>query len=134
MPVRNRAGNDVWENGISNKLAIMVSEEAHYCIDRAVRIMGLGEKGIVKIPVDENFALNTELLEESYNKTIHEGYEVIAIVGSAPSTATGIYDDLDTIGDFALEKGIWFHIDAAHGGGAIYSSKYKIIAKGNEEG
>jgi len=131
LSARNkRAGNDVWENGISNKLAIMVSEEAHYCIDRAVRIMGLGEKGIVKIPVGENFALNTALLEESYNKTIHEGYEIIAIVGSAHSTATGIYDDLDAIGDFALEKGIWFHIDAAHGGGAIYSSKYKTLLKG----
>ncbi|WP_297702742.1 pyridoxal-dependent decarboxylase [uncultured Eudoraea sp.] len=131
LSARNkRAGNDVWENGMSNKLAIMVSEEAHYCIDRAVRIMGLGEKGIVKIPVGENFALNTALLEESYNKTIQEGYEIIAIVGSAPSTATGIYEDLDAIGDFALEKGIWFHIDAAHGGGAIYSSKYKTLLKG----
>ena len=127
---KKRAGNDVWENGTSNKLAIMVSEEAHYCIDRAARIMGLGEKGIVKIPVDEGFALKTELLEQSYNKTIHEGYEVIAIVGSAPSTATGIYDDLNAVGDFALEKVIWFHIDAAHGGGAIFSSKYKSLLKG----
>ncbi|MGB5430632.1 pyridoxal phosphate-dependent decarboxylase family protein [Eudoraea sp.] len=127
---KNRTGNDVWENGTSNKLAIMVSEEAHYCIDRAARIMGLGEKGIVKIAVDEGFALKTELLEQSYKKTIHEGYEVIAIVGSAPSTATGIYDDLETIGDFAFEKGIWFHIDAAHGGGAIFSSKYKSLLKG----
>lgn len=131
LSARNkRAGNDVWEKGNSKKLAIIVSEEAHYCIDRAVRIMGLGEKGIVKIPVDENFALNIELLEKSYNKTIHEGYEVMAIVGSAPSTATGIYDDLDAIGGFALEKGIWFHIDAAHGGGAIFSSKYKSLLKG----
>ncbi|MGB5360586.1 MAG: pyridoxal-dependent decarboxylase, partial [Eudoraea sp.] len=127
---KNRTGNDVWENGTSNKLAIMVSEEAHYCIDRAARIMGLGEKGIIKIAVDEGFALKTELLEQSYKKTIHEGYEVIAIVGSAPSTATGIYDDLETIGDFAFEKGIWFHIDAAHGGGAIFSSKYKSLLKG----
>ncbi len=122
--------NDIWEKGNSNKLAIIVSEEAHYCIDRAARIMGMGEKGIVKIPVDEKFALKTELLEKSYHKTIHEGYEVIAVVGSAPSTATGIYDDLDAIGDFALKKGIWFHIDAAHGGGAIYSSKYKSLLKG----
>jgi L-2,4-diaminobutyrate decarboxylase len=127
------AKNDIWEKGHSNELAIMVSEEAHYCIDRAAKIMGLGEKGIVKIPVDKNYALNTKLLEDVYNKTIYEGYEVIALVGSAPSTATGIYDDLDILGDFALKKGIWFHIDAAHGGGAIFSSKYKSLLKGMQK-
>ena len=127
------ARKDIWANGTSNKLAIMVSEEAHYCIDRAARIMGFGKKGIVKIAVDKNFALKTALLEESYNKTINEGFEVIALIGSAPSTATGIYDDLDTMGDFALKKGIWFHIDAAHGGGAIFSSKYKSLLKGMQK-
>ncbi|UCD60418.1 MAG: pyridoxal-dependent decarboxylase [Flavobacteriaceae bacterium] len=124
------ASKDIWEKGNSHKMAIIVSEEAHYCIDRAARIMGLGEKGIVKIPVDKNFALNTELLEEVYKKTSNEGFEVIALVGSAPSTATGIYDNLDGMGNFALDKGLWFHIDAAHGGGAIYSSKYKSLLKG----
>ena len=127
------ARKDVWENGNSDKFAIMVSEESHYCIDRAARIMGFGKNGIVKIPVDKNFALNTELLEDFYNKTIYEGYEVIALVGSAPSTATGIYDDLDILGDFAQKKGIWFHIDAAHGGGAIFSSKYKSLLKGMQK-
>lgn len=130
---KKRAGNDVWENGNSNKLAIMVSEEAHYCIDRAAKIMGLGEKGIVKIPVDQNFALKTDVLEKTYIKLINDGYEIMAIVGSAPSTATGIYDDLDAIGDFALKKGIWFHIDAAHGGGVIFSSKYKSLLNGMEK-
>ena len=96
LSARNkRAGNDVWEKGNSKKLVIMVSAEAHYCIDRAARIMGLGKKGIVKIPVNENFALKTEVLEKTYIKIINDGYEVMAIVGSAPSTATGIYDDLD---------------------------------------
>jgi len=127
---KKRAGCNVWENGTSSKLAVMVSEEAHYCIDRAARIMGLGEKGIINVPVNENFALNTDVLEEYYNKAINDGCEVMAIVGSAPSTATGIYDDLDAIGDFALKKGIWFHVDAAHGGGAIFSSKYRPFLKG----
>ena len=38
---------DVWNEGHTKNLGIMVSEEAHYCIERAAKIMGLGEQGIV---------------------------------------------------------------------------------------
>lgn len=131
LSARKRIGTaDVWENGTTHKMAIMVSEEAHYCIDRAARIMGFGTDGIVKIPVTENFGVNTTLLEAAFNKTIEKGYQIIALVGSAPSTATGIYDNLETLGDFAQAKGIWFHIDAAHGGGAMFSGKYRSLLKG----
>lgn len=123
---------NVWQEGSSNKLAIMVSEEAHYCVDRAVRIMGLGAQGIVKIPVDKNFELQLDQLETCYTKATEESLQIFAIVGSAPSTATGIYDKLDVLSKFALEKGIWFHVDGAHGGAAAFSGKYRETVKGIE--
>jgi len=125
--------HSVWEEGHQRKrLGIMVSEEAHYCIDRAARIMGLGTEGIIQVPADENFKIKTDLLEEYYQKAVSKGIEIITLVGSAPSTSTGMYDDLDKLAAFAQEKNIWFHIDAAHGGGAICSKKYKHLLKGVE--
>ena len=121
---------DVWRQGYSGKLAIMVSEEAHYCIERAARIMGLGDEGIVKIPVDKGFALRTDLLDSCLKKANANGLKVFAIVGSAPSTATGIYDNLEAISKFAIEKDIWMHVDGAHGGAAIFSKKYRKTVKG----
>ncbi len=123
---------DVWKDGNKNKLGIMVSEDAHYCIDRAARIMGLGEDGIIKIPATIDFKMDTSLLEEYYQESLKKGIEIFAIVGSAPSTSTGIYDDLIAISKFSKEKNIWFHIDGAHGGAAIFSSKYKHTVKGLE--
>ncbi len=124
--------HDVWNEGNSCPLGIMVCEESHYCVDRAAKIMGLGEKGIIKIPAAQDFSMDVSMLEEYFNKATSEGIEVFAIIGSAPSTATGAYDNLQEIGQFARQKNIWFHVDGAHGGAAIYSKKYKALLQGIE--
>ncbi|MGB5497850.1 MAG: pyridoxal-dependent decarboxylase [Maribacter sp.] len=122
--------HDVWNKGSNDDLGIMVSEEAHYCVDRAAKIMGLGEKGIIKIPATPGFSMDTSLLERYYQKSAAEGITIFAIVGSAPSTATGIYDDLEAIAAFANKHNIWFHVDGAHGGASIFSLKYRYTVKG----
>lgn len=128
-----KASTAVWNQGHDTHLAIMVSEEAHYCVDRAARIMGLGDRGIIKVPVDAHYKMRTDLLQEYYNQAISDGLEVISVIGSAPSTSTGVHDDLEGISAFAKANKIWFHVDGAHGGAAIFSSKYKALLKGIDQ-
>ena len=127
-----KAPSDVWSDGHAEKLAIIVSEEAHYCVDRAARVMGLGSAGIIKIPTDEAFKMRTDLLEQYYQQATAAGFYVFAIIGSGSSTSTGSHDDLNAIADFAETHNLWFHTDAAHGGGAIFSAKYKYLLAGIE--
>ncbi len=119
------AKTDVWEDGTGEKLAVIVSEEAHYCIDRAARIMGMGSEGIIKIPTNEKLQIRTDLLEKYYNEATEKGFRVICIVGSACSTSTGSYDNLEEIAIFAQKHQLWFHVDGAHGGAVVFSEKYK---------
>lgn len=119
--------------GPPGQLAILVSEEAHYCIERAVQIMGLGQRGMISIPVNDQYRMRSELLEDYINDARNSGIEVFALVGSAPSTATGIYDNLSELAQFSTKHGIWFHVDAAHGGAAIFSGKYKHLLDGVQQ-
>jgi L-2,4-diaminobutyrate decarboxylase len=86
--------------------------------------------GIIKVPVDEHYKMKTEFLEPLYQKAKSEGIIVLGVVGSAPTTSTGIYDDLTAIGHFCQKHDLWYHIDAAHGGPAVLSAKYKHLMQG----
>lgn len=123
---------DVWTEGTTSRLAIMVSEEAHYCVDRAARIMGLGSAGIIRIPTNEAYQMRTDLLEPYLAQARAQGLTVFAVVGSACSTSTGSYDNLTAIADFCQQHGLWFHADGAHGGVAALSDTYRPLVSGIE--
>lgn len=127
-----KADEKVWTEGSKKQYALLVSEEAHYCVDRAVRIMGWGGAGIIKAPANDRFQMRTELLPELYRQARSDGKEVIAVVGSACSTATGSFDDLEAIADFCELHDLWFHIDGAHGAALAFSQQYRSVIKGLE--
>lgn len=114
------------------ELAIMVSEEAHYSVERAAEIMGIAKENIIKIPSDENHCIRAELLEPAYASAVNTGKKVFCVVGCAGTTAVGAYDDLERIADFAETHNLWFHVDGAHGAAVVFSDKYKHFLKGIE--
>ncbi len=127
---RAKAQNDVWKNGSGNRLALMVSDQAHYCIDKAARVMGWGDEGILLIPSGNSFSMDVTALEGKFAAARAKGLEVIAVVGSACSTATGSFDDLGAISAFCQSHDLWFHVDGAHGAATVYSSEFRDRVEG----
>lgn len=121
-----------WEggHGQSPPLAVMVSREAHYCISRAVKIMGLGNQGLVLLPVNDRFQTDVSQLEAIYQNTLSQDIEVFAFVANACSTATGAYDDIESIASFCKKHQIWLHIDGAHGGAVLFSDHHRHLLEG----
>ncbi|GAC1384677.1 MAG: hypothetical protein NVSMB45_12890 [Ginsengibacter sp.] len=122
---------NVWMDGNENKkFAIIVSSEAHYSVDRAVKIMGWGADSIFKVPVNKDFQIDTNAVQQAYDNALCENRKVLCIVGCACVTASGSYDDLQFLGNFCKTNNLWFHVDGAHGGPVIYSQKFKHLVKG----
>ncbi len=125
-----KTGGNAWEKGNPPGLAIMIPEESHYSVERAARVMGFGTEGIIKIPVDDHYRIKTGLLGSVLASARKKGKRVIAVTANACSTATGSYDNLNETGRFCRENDLWFHVDGAHGGAAIFSEKYKHLLDG----
>jgi L-2,4-diaminobutyrate decarboxylase len=125
---------NIWEEGVQDhkRPGFMISEQAHYSLGRNVKIMGLGNSSIIKVPVDSHFRMRTDLLEEIKTSAEKKGIKVISVVASSCSTATGSYDDLEKIADFSEKHNLWMHVDGAHGMGVLFSDKYRKYVKGIE--
>jgi L-2,4-diaminobutyrate decarboxylase len=116
----------------AGRFAVLASEEAHYCASRAAQVMGWGEGGIVRIPVDLFYKMRVDLLENAFQHSLNSGRLPIAVVGSACSTSTGSYDNLHAIADFCEKHSLWFHVDGAHGGGAAFCEELRYQLAGAE--
>jgi L-2,4-diaminobutyrate decarboxylase len=75
-----------------------------------------------------------EALGDALERCRAEGRRPMALVAAACATSTGLHDDLEAIGAFCREHGIWFHVDAAHGATALLSREHRGLLRGIELG
>ena len=109
---------------------ILVSDQAHYCIERAAITMGMPRDHVIKVATDHQYTIRLDALESAYAEVTNNGNHVMAVVGCACSTSTGSYDDIDALADFCEKYDLWLHVDGAHGGAVIFSSTYVHLVKG----
>lgn len=124
------------KHGIKNdkipKSVIYISEQAHHCIQKALKIIGLGDVIVRYLKLDENFKIIPEALERQIETDKAEGLQPFLVIASAGTTDVGAIDPLDEIAEVAHQNKLWFHVDAAYGGFFILSSK-KHLFKGIEK-
>lgn len=111
--------------------AVITSEETHYSTARAVRVMGWGDGGTIRVASDDRFKLRPELLDDALKRAESAGRHVVAVVASACSTSTGAFDPLPEVADFCAERGLWLHVDGAHGA-SFALSKHRSLLRGIE--
>lgn len=108
-----------------DKLYIVVSEQAHFCVERAVITMGIPKENILKIGTNNSFQIDIKQTISTCESIVSKGGFIMSIVACACSTATGTYDDISALSDYCQKEGIWLHVDGAHGGAAMFSDRLK---------
>jgi aromatic-L-amino-acid decarboxylase len=113
-------------------LTVYCSSEAHFTIDRAADVLGLGESAVRKVAVDERLAMRVDDLVRVLEADLAAGARPIAIAANAGATGTGAIDPLDEIADIAASYGLWLHVDAAYGGAVVLSDELRPLLRGIE--
>jgi len=121
-----------WRDGVRGDLVLVAPAAAHYSVARAAGILGLGQRALRAAPCDRNGRLLPDRLPALLDAIAAEGQRVMAVVASACSTAVGRYDPLREVGALCRERGLWLHVDGAHGASALLSPRLRGLLDGVE--
>ena len=126
-----RDRHEVLKNG-SHRHVVYVSEQAHHCILKAFRIVGLGDIIFREVALDDGHRMRPDAMDAAIAADLSNGLIPFMIIATAGTTDTGAVDPLDALADRADEHGMWFHVDAAYGGFFIMVDALKPLFKGIE--
>ncbi len=110
---------------------IIASGGAHSSVGLAAHAM---DADLVKADVDDTGRLTADAVRKAFGD-LHpdDKSRVAAVVATSGTTNIGVIDDLDGIGDFAREHGIWFHVDGAYGAAALCAKSVRHLFVGIEK-
>lgn len=119
-----RAFPDYGENGLrslEHGPTIYVSSEADEFFSKIAHITGIGRNAIRTVATDSQLKMDLRDLERQIADDRKNGFFPLMVVGTCGTTTAGVIDPLAELGLFCSAAGLWFHVDAAWGGGAIIS-------------
>jgi glutamate/tyrosine decarboxylase-like PLP-dependent enzyme len=123
----SREGWDVEAQGLfgAPPITVIVGDEVHVSVLKALGLLGLGRERIVRIPVDGQGRMRAGALPQI------EGPTIICI--QAGNVNTGAFDPAEEICSVSRASGAWVHVDGAFGLWALASPRLAPLAKGFQE-
>src|SRR5918994_4191812 len=100
------------------RLTVYTSTEAHSSVPKGVKLAGYGLDQLRRIPVDRNYAMQPEALEQAIKADIASGARPACVVATVGTTSSTAVDPLHAVGEVCQRHGVWLHVDAAYAGTA----------------
>jgi glutamate/tyrosine decarboxylase-like PLP-dependent enzyme len=121
-----RQGWDVEREGLfgAPPLTVVVGDEVHVSVLKALSLLGLGRERVVRVPADAQGRLRADRLPHLSSTTI--------VCLQAGNVNTGAFDPAQAVCARALEAGSWVHVDGAFGIWAAAAPRRAHLAAGLE--
>ena len=107
----------------ADRLRILAGADGHFSVQKAARVLGLGDEAVVVVPVDASRRMDPAALAAALADTAADGLVPMAVVATAGTTDFGAIDPLPEVAALARASGAWCHVDAAYGGGLLVSPR-----------
>ncbi|MGD8894429.1 MAG: pyridoxal-dependent decarboxylase [Acidobacteriota bacterium] len=127
-------GLDARQRGLVGqaRLRMYASEQAHSSIEKAAIVLGVGQEGCRKIPVDEGYRMDSDALARAVSEDRAAGWTPFAVAATVGTTSTTSVDPVPAIADICEREGLWLHVDAAYGGTAAILPECRHVLDGCE--
>jgi aromatic-L-amino-acid decarboxylase len=111
-------------------LRLYASEHVHSSIDKDVRIAGIGQENLVKIPADAGHAMDMKALDAAIRADREAGHLPAGIILCVGGTGIGACDRIADGVAVARVHGLPTHVDAAWAGSAMICPEYRHLWEG----
>ncbi|ARP82264.1 aspartate aminotransferase family protein [Bordetella genomosp. 8] len=120
----SRLGWDVEAQGLygAPEIRVIVSEETHVTVGKALALLGLGRQRVTVVPTDRHGRMQVSRLPALDDRTI--------VCIQAGNVNTGAFDPADEVCRMARQAGAWVHVDGAFGLWALASDKFDTRTQG----
>ena len=103
LAARNVAIPGALEEGVgADPPFVVYGEHAHYAVTRAIGQLGIGKRRAIPI-ASRDYRIDVDILSKTLKRLRREKKRVMAVVATAGTTATGSFDDLETIGSLCAD-------------------------------
>jgi aromatic-L-amino-acid decarboxylase len=120
------------KSGVRQKLVAYVSSQTHSSLEKAIKMAGIGSENLRVIGVDEQFAMQPELLEKQIQEDKSNGFQPFFVCATIGTTSSNAIDPVRTIGVICQKENCWLHVDAAMAGTAMLCPEFRYLKDGVE--
>jgi aromatic-L-amino-acid decarboxylase len=129
---RESLGLEIRERGMGGRsdlpaLRVYITDQTHSHIEKGAIALGVGRENVIRIPIDDDFRMRPEALEQALDDDLAHGRRPMCAVATVGTTSTTSSDPVAAAREITRKRNVWLHVDAAYAGPAAILPEFRSL-------